>query len=448
MADKRTGLIYSVNDRPPLVALFFLGIQQAVLMCSTLALPVVIVREIGSSFAQVQSIVCFSMIASGMGTLLQAIKKGPIGSGYLCPNLCGPSYLSVSVQAAWTGGLPLMHGMTMLAGVFEGIFSRLVRKIRFLFPTQITGLVVLMVGVSLVPLGVSKFLGLEYTGDPIEPKNVAVGMTTLFFMIGLNTWTRGRARLYCVLLALVFGYVLSAFMGILTPMEWSRVADQPLFQFPPAQYLFHWSFDWSLVVPFAIVSLCASLKSFGNIITCQKINDPDWREPEMKTVGRGLLADSISVFTGGFLGGMAVDTSASNIGLSAATGATSRFIGFAAGGMFICLAFLPKFTKAISIIPAPVMGAIVIFVTSFMIIAGIRIIMVQEPDERMTYTVGIAFILGLSVDVLPGVYEGLPGMLKVFFNSSLVLSTTIAVVLNQILNLGSRLFKKKRIESD
>ena len=99
---------------------------------------------------------------------------------------------------------------------------------------------------------------------------------------------------------------------------------------------------WSLVVPFLVVSLCASLKTFGNLITCQSINDEEWREPDMKSVGNGLLADSVSVFTGGLLGGVAADTSASNVGLSAATGVTSRWVAFAAGGVFMAMAFCPS----------------------------------------------------------------------------------------------------------
>ena len=102
------------------------------------------------------------MLAAGIGTMLQALGRWGIGSGYLVPNLVGPSFLSVSIQAAWLGGLLLMHGMTIVSGYFEALFSRVVHRLRFLFPSEITGLVVLMVGVALIPLGPSRFLGITY----------------------------------------------------------------------------------------------------------------------------------------------------------------------------------------------------------------------------------------------------------------------------------------------
>jgi xanthine permease XanP len=439
MAKKPDSIIYWVDEKPPLAVTLLMGLQHVFVMSSTLVLPVVIVQDIGGSMAEIASVVCFAMIASGIGTILQAIKKGPLGSGYLCPNLCGPSYLAVSVQAAWLGGLPLMHGMIMVAGVFEALFSRVVHRLKFLFPNEVTGVVVLMVGVALIPLGTSKFLGIEVSGDPIDSQVAAAASLTLLVMIGVNIWSKGRLRLYCVLVGMVAGYLTSSLLGIMDQGDWQRVWQAPWFALPGRGVrMFSFAFDWSLVVPFLIVSLCASLKSFGNLITCQKINDDDWREADVKSVGKGLLADAVSVFAGGFLGGAAVDTSASNVGLSAATGATSRWIAFAAGGIFMALAFCPKLTILVAVMPPPAMGAILLFVTSFMIIAGLKIILTTPIDTKKTFIVGISLIFGLSVDILPQMYSHLHPWLKPLFSSSLTLATVMAIVLTQIFNLGSR----------
>jgi NCS2 family nucleobase:cation symporter-2 len=115
------------------------------------------------------------------------------------------------------------------------------------------------------------------------------------------------------------------------------------------------------LISFCVVSLCQSLKSFGNLSTCQKINDENWKGPDMKNIGKGLFADGLSVALGGFLGGMATDTSASNVGLSAATAATSRRIAYYAGFIFAILGFLPKMAVIFSVMPKPIMGAIHIF---------------------------------------------------------------------------------------
>jgi NCS2 family nucleobase:cation symporter-2 len=193
------------------------------------------------------------------------------------------------------------------------------------------------------------------------------------------------------------------------------------------------SFQWSLLPTFAIVSITGALKSFGNLLMCEMVNDDEWKEPDMRRIGDGLVADSISVAVSGVLGGMASDTSASNVALSKASGATSRWIGFAAGGLFIALGFSPVLGGLLSIMPMPVIGAILIFVTSFMILSGLQIIISGNPDIKKTFVIGVSLIFGLSLEIVPDLYSGVPPWLRPLFESSLTLTTVLAVLLNQLL---------------
>ncbi|MFH1640520.1 MAG: solute carrier family 23 protein [Candidatus Omnitrophota bacterium] len=443
MLEKPSNLIYGLDDKPPLLVTIILGFQHIFTMSSTLMLPVIIVHEIGGSFLQTQSLVCFSMIAIGIGTVLQCLKRGPVGSGYLCPHLSSPSYLPVSIHAAWLGGLPLMHGMIMVSGVFEAVFSRIIHKLKRLFPTEVSGLVVLMVGVALIPIGASKFMGIDFPGDPLMPRHLLVASLTLVTMIGVNIWSRGKLRLYCVIIGLAVGYLLSFFCGVFSTTDWEHILKAPFFAIPGIGIeKFKWSFSWSLLLPFIIVTLCGSLKSVGNITTCQKINDDKFKEPDMQNIGKGLLAEAIGIFSAGLLGGTATDTSSSNIGLSAATGATSRIIGICAGIIYISLAFLPKLTAFVSVMPSPVMGAILIFVTSFVVIAGLQIILTRPLTVRMAFVVGVSFIFGTSLEILPGLYNHVHPWLRPLLSSSLTFATFLAIALNQIFNLGEKFILK------
>jgi xanthine permease XanP len=433
---KPSNLIYGVDEKPPIVSTLLLALQHTFVMSSTLILPVVIISEIGGTPEQVQSVVSYSMIAAGLATILQSLKKGPVGSGYLCPHLVGPSYLSASIQAAWLGGFPLLFGMTAVAGFFEALFSRVVRKLRVLFPTEVTGLVVVMVGIALVPLGASKFLGIETEDAIIEAADVSVAAITLMLMIGLNIWSRGRLRLYCVLIGMVIGYLLSYLFGILSRADIARVWHSPFIALPDRSHI-SWSFDVALLVPFIIASLASSLKTVGDLMTAQKVNDDAWVQAEMKSISGGLLADGIGCMSSGLLGGLGVSTSSSNVGVSVATGATSRRIGWGAGCIFILLAFFPKLSALFSIMPHPVIGAILVFVTSFMVIAGIQIILTTKLDARKTFVIGISLIFGLSVDILPELYRNIHPWLRPLFSSSLTLSTILAIVLTQLFRIGT-----------
>ena len=97
-----------------------------------LIFPVVIVQAIGGTPEQAGFFVSMSMLASGVGTIQQALKK----KGFLCPSVCGPLYLPASLLAAKTGGLSLVFGMTAIAGSFEVLLSRVMHRLRAIFPTE------------------------------------------------------------------------------------------------------------------------------------------------------------------------------------------------------------------------------------------------------------------------------------------------------------------------
>ena len=436
MAKRPAGLIYWVDEKPPAFELVVLAVQHIFLMSSTLVLPVVLVTEIGGGFDQVRAVVALTMIACGLGTIVQAMRWRGIGSGFLCPNLCGPNFFGASVEAAWLGGLPLMRGMTIAAGVVEALFARVVHRLGFLFPPEITGLVVLMVAAGVIPLGASKFLGINYPGEPIRGTNLLAATLTLLVMVGINVWGKGKLKLYGVLIGMTFGYLICFLLGLISSVQFHDVMAVGWVAVPQFDGMWQFSFRWSLLPSWAIVSICGALKSFGNLILCEKINDAQWSRPDIRRIGDGLMADAIAVTASGVFGGVASDTSASNVALSNATGATSRWIGFGAGGLFILLGFSPKLSAVLSIMPAPVMGAIIVFLASFMIVSSLQIILSSKPDARKTFVIGIPLIFGLSLQALPELYAQIVPWLRPLFGSALTLATVLAVVLNLLLRIG------------
>ena len=437
MATKPASLIYGVDDSVPPGVLALLAVQHIFLMSSSIVLPIVLVNEIGGGFLEVRAVVALTMIACGIGTILQALRLPGLGSGFLCPNLCGPNFFAASMTAAWLGGIPLMRGMTIFAGLVEIVFARFVHRLAFLFPAEVTGLVVFMVGVGLIPVGVSRFLHIDFSGEPIDNASLMVAVATLFIMIALNVWGGKQIKLYALLIGMAAGYVLSAATGQLTMEVFAEVSRAPWFGVPQLDSMFELSFDWSLAPLFIIVSICGALKSYGNLVLCEKVNDEDWKEPDMPRIGRGLTADGLCVTLSGVLGGLPSDTSASNVTFSAASGATARVIGFAAGGLFAVLGFSPKLSALLSIMPAPVSGAILVFVVCFMMISGLAIMLANKPDTRKTFVLGTALCFGLSLDILPQLYASVTPWMRPLFESSLTLSTVVAVILLQLLRFGS-----------
>jgi len=435
MAKKPAGLIYGVDDKPPLTAAALLGLQHVSVMSVGWIFVVVIIIGIGGTQEEVTNVLRMSMIASGIATILQSLPNSPVGSGCFCPISSGPAYISASILAGKVGGLRAVFTMTMLSGLFEGLLARVVTRLRPLFPPEVTGLVVTMVGVQLVALGCPRFLGFQGGGAGPQASATTVGIVSLAAMIGPTVWGKGKLKLYPVLIGLVAGYLFAYFFGVFQTERLREMLAAPMVSLPQKIHT-DWSFDLALLPAFLIASLASILKSVGDLTLCQKINDADWKRTDMQSVSGGIFAVAIGTGLSGVLGGIGQSTFSSNVGLSLATGVTSRSIALPCGILMILLAFLPKLAAFFAVMPDPVMGAILIYVACYMILAGIQMITSRMLDARRIFVVGIALIFGLSVDIVPGLYRDVPNQIQPLFSSSLAVSTVFVVVLNLLFRIG------------
>ncbi|MCX5997932.1 MAG: purine/pyrimidine permease [Chloroflexi bacterium] len=434
---KPSNLLYGLNDHPPLGITMALGLQHVFILFISLIFPAIIVNLLGTGIDaySARSFVSLSMIAGGVLTILQAVRTKHFGSGYLCPALCGPSYLSASILAVTTGGLPLLFGMTAFAGAVEVAFSRVMNRLRFLFTAEVMGIIVALIGIVIIPVAIKNFFGLSGTDTVTNPSELIVAVLTLATMVGINVWIKGNLRLYSIIIGMVVGYGLSWAFGILDSKSLSRVGEAAWFSIPYISNM-GWSFDVTMVVPFIVATICSTFKTVGDLGTCQKINDAEWKRLDMERVSPGILVDGIGGILPGLIGGFGQSTSSSNVGLSVATASTSRVIAYAAGGIIIVLAFFPRLSELFIIMPPPVMGATLISAISFMIVAGFQIIGTRVLDVRRTFVLGFALIFGLSADLMPQLYASVHPWIKPVFSSSLALGTVTAIVMNSIMRIG------------
>ena len=434
VAKKPAGLIYGVDDTPPLTVAALLGLQHVFVMTAGWIMVVVIVTTIGGTEAEVENVLRMSMIASGIATILQSLANSAVGSGYFCPISAGPAYVSASMLAGRFGGLRSVFAMTLISGLFEGVLSRVLPRLRPLFPPEVTGLVVTMVGMELVTLGCPRFLGYQ---NGTGPHGFAplIGAITLAAMIAPTVWGKGKLKLYPLLIGLGVGSVFAYFLGAFQADRLEKILVAPIFSLPRKAQP-GWIFEMNLLPAFLIASLASTLKSVGDLTLCQKINDADWKRTDMRSVSGGMLAGAIGTSLSGFLGGIGQSTFSSNVGLSLATGATSRFIAIPCGLLMIVLAFFPKLAAFFAVMPDPVMGAILVYVACYMILAGIQVITSRMLDARRIFVVGVPLIFGLSVDMVPGLFRDVPHHLEPLVSSSLAVSTVLVVVLNLIFRMG------------
>ncbi len=376
------------------------------------------------------------MIALAIATTVQALKP-PIGSGFLAAPVVSAIYFKASLLAANVGGLPLVLGMTIFSGFLEILFSRLLYRLRVIFPPGISGFIIVIVGIELGLEGIRQFLGVAKPGVHHFELHFLIGLFTLAMMVGLSIWWRGIIKLICSFIGLVSGFLVAFLLGVIEPEKIALLKSIPFVALPNVSFI-SYQFSFDLILPFFIASIAAALRTIGVITTCQKINDPAWKSPDLKSIRSGVFADGIGSVIAGLLGIPGISTGPSLVGISNATGATSRYIAFAVSCILIIIAWLPKIVAILLIIPMSVVGPALIFTASFMIVGGIQVMTSRNIDARMTYVIGFALLFGLSKEVYPTFYASLPHALQTISSTSLSLSVFVALVLHMIFRLGIR----------
>jgi NCS2 family nucleobase:cation symporter-2 len=428
-------MVYGVNDSPPQIVTLLNGLQHVGLIAIYLVYPLLVFRTAGTEPAVTANLLSIAMLVLGIATFLQALRLGPLGSGYMCPATFTATYLSPSLGAATLGGLPLVFGMTMFAGVLEAALAPLLQRLRSIFPPEISGVVIFMVGTSASLAGLRSLLGAQ--AAPVVAAEWWVGGITLSTMVALNVWGKGMVRMLCTLLGLLAGYAAAGIAGLVGGKEMAVVAHAPGFGLPDFGAV-SWSFDAGLAVPFAIASVAAAMKAVGTIAVCQRTNDANWVRPDMRSITRGVLSDGASTALAGLAGAVGTNTCTPAVGLAAATGVASREVAYAVGALFLVLGFFPKLPASLAVMPRAVIVAALLFAVAYIIINGLQVMTSRMLDARRTLVIGLSVVAGVAVEVFPTLAANAPKPFSPLLASSLVFSTVIALGLNLLFRLGVR----------
>lgn len=434
---KPPGILWGVEDTPPLGVNVLSGLQHVGLMSVYLVYPVLVAKAAGLSSEAAAALVSMTLIVLAVATILQAIPFGPVGSGYLCQPIPSIVYFVPSLVAAHHGGLAAVFGMTVLAGLLQIVLARALRRLRAVFPPEIAGLVVLLVGVATGVVGLRTALAGPGPGGAPAGVDVGIALVTLGVMVALNVWGRGPLRLFCVLIGMAAGYAASWALGRLDAAASAHPGTGGLFALPSLAHP-GWSFDTALLLPFVVAAIAATLKVVGNVTTAQRANDADWLRADMRTITRGVVADGLGSVAAGALGGHGLNSSTGAVGLASATGVTSRRVAWSVAGILLVLAFVPGLGLLFSLIPPSVAGAALVFSSTFIVINGLEIVTSRLLDARKTLVIGLALVFGLAVEIFPGLLAMLPQAARVALGTSLVVGTLVGLALTLLFRVGLR----------
>lgn len=430
--------VYRADETPPAGILFFSSLQQMLLALSlSMSLPVVISAAAGLDFAGSSSLMAAALFSIGIVGILQTVPGRFIGSGLQSISAADTATIAACVMAAELGGVPLVLGMSIFSCVLRFILGSFTSKIRKLFPPEVTGTMIFILGINLVPTGFKYFLGSSAEGA-YDPHYLFVSVSTLLFMLTCSLFIK-KLRPYSALAGIVFGFAVYALSGMLDPAQFHEMSKQPAISLPIYNKL-SYSFDAALIVPFIVVTVAAVIDNIGDFSATQKANDPKRKKTDWSCVERGIRGGALGTLISVFIGGPLQATATTNIGIASATGITSRKVAYVSSALFILVSFFPRVAGLLSIIPQPVLGAVLLYSMCYIMAGGFSTLTALVLDDRRIFVVFLSVGFAASA-LIPGLYSFLPEDVEKIVASPMICGVGILLLMTLFVRIGT----KKRV---
>lgn len=380
-------------------------------------------------------LVSMALFASGISTFIQCRKLGPIGCGLLCIQGTSFSFIGPIISAGLSGGLATVFGACIAASTMEMLISRVLKYTRKIITPLVSGIVVTLIGMSLIKVGISACGGgavAQANGTFGSLRYVGLSALVLVLIIFFNRSNNRYLRMSSIVIGLIVGYVVSWFMGM---VDFSSVQSYGGFNLP-LPFRYGLSFDISSIIALGIVYVITAIEAYGDITANSLISgEPVEGEIFVKRASGGILADGFNSMLAGFLNSFPNSIFAQNNGMIQLTGVASRYVGYYIAGFLIILGLFPAVGLVFSLMPEPVLGGATLLMFGTVAAAGIRIIAAQKIDRKATLVMALSFSLGLSVELVPEILSQLPETIRNIFASGITTGGVTAILSNILIRI-------------
>ena len=375
-----------------------------------------------------------SLMVSGVATFIQCRRLGKIGCGLLCIQGTSFSFIGPIITAGLAGGLPSIFGATVAGSVVEMFVSRILKYARRIITPLVSGIVVTLIGMSLIKVGIISCGG----GNASAPdfgslQNIGIALMVLVLIIIFNRSSNRFLRMGSIVIGLIVGYAVSWWLGM---VDFSSIQSYAGINYPQP-FKYGLSFDFSSILGLGLVYLITSIEAYGDITANSLISEePVEGETFIQRAEGGILADGFnSMIAGLFFSSFPNSIFAQNNGMIQLTGVASRYVGYFIAALLIILGVFPAIGNVFSLMPAPVLGGATLLMFGTVAAAGIRIIASQTINRKATLVMAISFAMGLSVEMVPDILKQLPDSLQSIFSSGITTGGLTAIITNMVIRI-------------
>lgn len=427
-------LLYSAEQTPPPAPLFFSSLQHMLLALSLgMAVPVSVARVAGLDLAHSASLLAAAFFTMGVAALFQTYPGKFLGCGYQSMSVSDSAALAACLLAAEIGGVSLVLGMIVFSGVLKLLMSGFTFRMRKFFPAEVTGTMIFILGINIIPSAFKNFLGTSVNGT-YDYMHLTVAIVTLIFMLACTLFIK-PLKPYTALLGIGFGFVMAIVTGVFDVSSFAQLSNSSLIALPIYMDL-SYSFDYRALVPFIVVTIASVVDNIGDFTAVQSSNDVNFKKPNWKSIENGIRGASIGTIISGLAGGPVQSTATTNIGIANASGITSRMVAYVASAMLIVASFFPMITGALSMIPSPVLGAVLMYSGCYIMAGGFSALSSRELDDQRIFVIFLSIFFAVST-LMPGVYSFLPKAVAQVIVSPMVMGVAILMITTLLSRIGA-----------
>lgn len=434
----KTDLIYGVEARPPFKDAFFAALQHLLaIFVAIITPPLIIAGALKLDVEKTSFLVSMSLFASGISTFIQCRRLGPVGAKLLCIQGTSFSFIGPIISTGLIGGLPLIFGVCMAASPVEMIISRTFKYMRNIITPLVSGIVVLLIGLSLIKVGIvacgGGFAAMD-NGTFGSWENLSIASLVLLSVMFFNRSKNKYFRMSSIVLGLCLGYVLAFALG---KVNMSSLNMDTLMSFNiPMPFKYGLDFNWSSFIAIGLVYMITAIEATGDITANSMISGlPIEGEKYVKRVSGGVLADGFNSFLAGVFNSFPNSIFAQNNGIIQLIGVASRFVGYYIAAMLVLLGLFPIVGTVFSLMPDPVLGGATLLMFGTVAAAGIRIISSQNIGRKETLVLAVSLSLGLGVELMPDVLKQAPEAIRSIFSSGITTGGVTAIIANMVIRV-------------
>ena len=444
--EKSKELIYGLNDRPPIRETIFAALQHLLaIFVAIITPPLIISSALKFDLDTTGFLVSMSLFVSGLATFIQCRRFGPIGAGLLCIQGTSFSFISPIIGAGMLGmingkmniemGLSYIFGACLVASVVEMVVSRLLPYTRKIITPLVSGIVVSLIGMCLIKAGINSCGGGQSAVDAGtfgSLQNLGLALLVLVSIIFFNRSNNRFLRMGSIVLGLLIGCVVAYALNMI---DFSSLKGSGSLNIP-VPFKYGLNFDLGTIIGIGLIYLVTAVEAFGDITANSLISGEPVEGPVfLKRAQGGVLADGFNSFLAAVFNSFPNSIFAQNNGMIQLTGVASRYVGYFIAGALVLLGLFPVVGKVFSLIPDPVLGGATLLMFGTVAAAGIRIIASTEITRKAVLVMAISFAMGLSVELVPGILDKMPDLIKNIFSSGITTGGLTAILANAFIRI-------------